>query len=405
VHQEFGCNPATMLVNSVNSLGLIPPRLSEEIIASARSQADRLFGHPLTSAAGLLENRFADLLDEAAPARADQLRAAILQAVDEPCCRIGGATALLEGCRRRLKQSLESLEAVRKETLQRMAERHDPLGEAVDPRDPDAVPSPRRDSAAWIRDFADHRAQEVMLRLSIRGLKQIEHHLSEAEPLLRNFRDKVGLVESGLRNLFAGSRNGAEGNESPPLLTEAIESQLTQQMAHLVQNVDQAMQLGYFHQQGGLSQLANDEFDFRELVQPLNASIVRSLQGALREVDFDKLLTLLKPSQKSRLIEELFRYSETELQSCGGIHHLLAAIPELTSPDNIAPPLAALNQNTPPTVVQATLGELVVCHELDRIPLATIVMRLLKDSPQCVEYAMRLHARNDVRWCAITDLR
>jgi len=169
--------------------------------------------------------------------------------------------------------------------------------------------------------------------------------------------------------------------------------------------VDQAMQLGYFHQQGGLSQLANDEFDFREIVQPLNASIVRSLQGALREVDFDKLLTLLKPSQKSRLIEELFRYSETELQSCGGIHHLLAAIPELTSPDNIAPPLAALNQNTPPTVVQATLGELVVCHELDRIPLATIVMRLLKDSPQCVEYAMRLHARNDVRWCAITDLR
>ena len=57
------------------------------------------------------------------------------------------------------------------------------------------------------------------------------------------------------------------------------------------------------------------------------------------------------------------------------------------------------------TLIPATVGEIVVCVEGERVPLDNVAMHLLQDRPDSIEYASRLHTRTDIAWTHISSMR
>ena len=58
-----------------------------------------------------------------------------------------------------------------------------------------------------------------------------------------------------------------------------------------------------------------------------------------------------------------------------------------------------------PTSIPATVGELVVCTEVERVPLDNVARQLFHGRPDSMEFASRLHTRTDIAWTHISAMR
>ncbi len=47
-------------------------------------------------------------------------------------------------------------------------------------------------------------------------------------------------------------------------------------------------------------------------------------------------------------------------------------------------------------------GDIVLCHEVERIPLPLAAAALAENRPDCAEAASRLHTRTDIRWTSLS---
>ncbi len=88
------------------------------------------------------------------------------------------------------------------------------------------------------------------------------------------------------------------------------------------------------------------------------------------------------------------------LPECGGARRLLLFTPnDLSSAELIQRISDAVA--TPPTVVADKENEVLLCYEMEQLPLRRVAAALLDQRFQNVEVASRLHTRVDVHWSAL----
>jgi hypothetical protein len=99
----------------------------------------------------------------------------------------------------------------------------------------------------------------------------------------------------------------------------------------------------------------------------------------------------------SQRLAKLLQSAEPRLLSCGGARRLLVVAPERTERATIA---AAVRQagGPEPTIAGEPGCDLVLCYDVQRVPLAYVARQLLGDRRDFAELASRLHGRNDVAW-------
>ena len=143
--------------------------------------------------------------------------------------------------------------------------------------------------------------------------------------------------------------------------------------------------------------------------QELPATIIEAAQSVLsnafKKLSIDKVLSTKKiePAVLKAWLNDQIKEASPFVTDCGGKASMLLGHP-LHAPTSIVPKLLTecfgLNSKT----IGGTTGDLVFCFEAEKILLANLAFSILKDAPEAVEIAKRIHSRTDVDWTSLDDL-
>ena len=101
----------------------------------------------------------------------------------------------------------------------------------------------------------------------------------------------------------------------------------------------------------------------------------------------------------------MFQEATPALLSCGGGTRWMHAYPKNDKPVDTLVQAFQRHYEQRPTLIPATIGEVVSCIEVESLPLDNVAMYLLQDRTDSLEYASRLHTRTDISWTAISSMR
>ena len=87
------------------------------------------------------------------------------------------------------------------------------------------------------------------------------------------------------------------------------------------------------------------------------------------------------------------------LVECGGAKRLLAVCPDAADTSALGETVKAVSHQMP-TILPDSGGQLILCYEVERIPLPAVAATLIDHRPDLAEIATRLHTRIDVAWKA-----
>ena len=231
------------------------------------------------------------------------------------------------------------------------------------------------------------------LKKSTEGLQEKLDHISEllGDAIDRHMRQEPVLEQPKL----------------DPTPNEAFESALseraTNQLAMLAQRVEQQFQCNMLDLHGGFEKALEDEESRTEFAAQLDeaarATIVEHLKELQHESFYGEMVTA------SGLAEEMARRARPKIVECGGSLRWLHAYPGRSQPNSkLVERLTAL-AGAKPNLIPATFGELVVCVEAEQIPVENVVIELLQNRPDSIEFASRLHTRTDINWAHISSMR
>ena len=86
-----------------------------------------------------------------------------------------------------------------------------------------------------------------------------------------------------------------------------------------------------------------------------------------------------------------------QFTACGGQRRLLIVAPEQLAPA-VTAQFPGNSESPPPTVLADAGSDLLVCYEVEELPLPRVAAKVLDQRFQAVEAASRLHTRTDVAW-------
>jgi hypothetical protein len=200
----------------------------------------------------------------------------------------------------------------------------------------------------------------------------------------------------------AGTAITGSINEQLEELPKLIVQQIMLRAADLVRIADGRLIGGIV---SGLCEV-DDRTPLTDVASLILSAAKSTVSDALKDVDFDQVLGGGK-FDGMRIADWIKRNLSLAmpplLSKCGGDTRLLLAVPERSQPGVIEECLKT-QFDEKPTTIPATNGSATLCYEAEGIKLKNVLLRLVKDRPNCVEYVGRLHTRIDIDWTRITDL-
>jgi serine/threonine protein kinase len=181
---------------------------------------------------------------------------------------------------------------------------------------------------------------------------------------------------------------------------ESIADLLRRRLPELVGELDREFQTAVLDPAGGLRGLLANEGDLHGPLPARIRNMARAaVVGALRQIDLPGLL-LQGPEGVRRLLTD----ADPRLAVCGGARRLLLICPEGSQRSSLHATLHALAGQTPSLAFDSDVN-VVLCCEMQGLPLARVVESLVGPRPELAKIASRLHTRTDIAWPALTRLK
>jgi hypothetical protein len=340
----------------------------------------------------------------------DPLCDLVLSQLDNPDFRLRSAQRIFAILTHGLKTMIETVQRAEETAKTDLAANRASLFPAAAAVEAEFSPSAARErnpsyEGELLRKHVRLRMQAFTLREARKTFQRINDHLTErlAKPL-----ERVGSTLRRLGDVFqkqaqeaaaAVSGRSAEQLEDLPRL---IVKQVMARSADLVRIAD--------HRLTGDLVSNLSEFDDRNSLTDVASSIlsaaISTVSDALKEVDFDQVINGGQ-FDGMRIADwtkrNLSLAMPALLTKCGGDSRLLLAVPERSEPGIIADCLETQFDEFP-TTIPATSGSVTLCYEAGGISLKNVLLRLVKDRPNAIEFVGRLHTRIDVEWTKVTDL-
>jgi len=365
---------------------------------SIRQFVGSMFGFDLPDGTGSTELTKAidKLWQHAKTQRAPKIAEAMLAIVDLPGPRMTGASQVaatmrnvLKTRKAQLEQNLVTLKHKLKQRLAALSEDGNPIEE---------------DPKQYFQDWAVELVQRFTVESAIRMNSAIVPATTTVSEAINELKSHLSYITS--RRCSEENATAFEPDESESSLAAEFHRRvvvsLRDRLPQMAKQVEQLFQFNLLDKNGGMrAVLQNHDLrdNFREqFEEATRASIVE----LLKEIPLDIFDETLTPEQFAAWIEQEAKPLLTE---CGGAVRSMYAYPRRAQAANDL--LASLEAKLghAPSVIPATVGEIVTCIEAERVPLDTVTMRLLKDRPDSIEYASRLHTRTDIVWTHISSMR
>lgn len=328
----------------------------------------------------------------------------LLQLVNDPEARVAGALTALEHCSQRL--------AAHADALARADESHE---------------AQLRDLANQLSIMASKRAESLhdfdslLLDLIETWLHRIAVHysirLSNAMITALNRENNVLLTFARDLEGIAGKYQEKNHNDNAADLLNDLSAQedldgyllrsVTQRIPTLVQQTNLHIEDSFLRENGGLSGVLSDgAFLIHDLPARIQESAQAVIVAELKDVSIDDTIRA-SGLDRDQLVawtgERLAMTAPHLMMKCGGALRLMLGVPEHTA-ETVYAGLLSENLDVHPNTIPSTCGDLVFCYEVEQIPVTNIAYALLECRPDCADFVSRLHTRNDVDWCQLTDV-
>jgi serine/threonine protein kinase len=396
-HEQEGSGATAVLVRTIGNL----------FGASAENEG---MARPSASLEAALDR---DVRTLAAP-KGEAIRNWILELIDEPHVRVGGAcrardwyAAFIRGLdaeaaelREGVQADWQTLERTLVEAERTAAKRPTVFGIRRGER-----PNPSVDAA--MLQFVRWRIEDLALFGLSKLFRQILAQIASAGDHLKDLQRTLGQLSEA----FAAEspwRPADDRQASAKVVDEvrlAVTDSLRQKMPELVQRAAAGFQSQFLDQHGGLRNLCKNANAMHNAVPSALRTLAQAqVFAALKEIPIAQALLGSADDAASRLerIKECIDAAKPRISGCGGGQRLLAILPD--NPQGAALQTAVSQELQPPaTVVGYSEPDVVFAYELQDISIAHVAARLIEDRTDFAQMAARLHTRIDVVWSPLAQ--
>jgi hypothetical protein len=349
-------------------------------------------------------------LRQLAPSRADAVGQWVLDLVDDPRARVRKAGRAAKWFAEHIASMREEMEKSLERLTQQISKAEQTLR---NPNPSNRGRTKRRfgfgrrakrtedDQQPWI-EYCQFRVQATLVQGIGRLLQLLLPEIVAVGNRLRGLEQRVGILASQFDTSSSWNNLGDNANGVPNAhdeLRAAVVEALGRAMPGLPLVLDTRLQTELLASKGGLRAILERTVDLdRPLEVALRDAARRVILAALQHIDV--AAPLLPSRDGSRTTQPLRKGLETaapRLLDCGGSKRLLLVLPEASDPAPVQQVLENDFQETSSVVFDSD-GDMVLCCEVEQLPLVVVAAKIVDSRADYVQAAARLHTRVDVKW-------
>ena len=336
------------------------------------------------------------------------IRRWILDLVEQPDARVGGAAQARQWFATHLKELETAANTLRTEARQRVQTYQKALVELD--HAPHALKlffgARRADRAvggvdAALADLVRLHIEEVAWHAVGRLTRSITAEVAAAGDQIKELQQQLGQlgakfpVDTPLEDVPASAQPGVAEQ-----VQAALVKSLRQRLPQIVGRVDQRVQETELAPHGGMQAVCRKSDLLGEgLCRSLHAIARDEVLAAIREISLVGPLLGSGDDTEAQLgrIQNCLNSAQSKFSDCGGARRLLAILPRTADKS----PLVELLREklVPPATVGFDAGaDVHLLYELERLPIKLVAGRLTESRNDFAEIAGRLHTRVDVEW-------
>jgi len=260
------------------------------------------------------------------------------------------------------------------------------------------------DQQRW-NDFCRLRIREVELRATqdLLGLLRARmattsDRVADIQQELRRLADQYDA--DGSWKVMGAAQSGELGASDE--LCVLLGNKIRRLVPVLARQLELEFDAEFMPSNGGLHAVLEKKVHLdRPLRDSLRRAARKTILDALAVVDVvQPLLGSQGPSRQSRRLRDCVATATPRLLACGGGKRILLVLPEGSDPAAIQSNLEKHFDETSSVAFDRD-GDIVLCHEAEKIPLARAAAALADNRPDYAQAASRLHTRVDIRWTSL----
>jgi eukaryotic-like serine/threonine-protein kinase len=346
--------------------------------------------------------------------KAEAIRGWILELIDEPHARVGGAcrardwyAAFIRALdseaaetRQGVQADWQALERTLVETERTVAKRSTVFGLRRGEK-----PNPAVDAA--LLQIVRWRIEDLALFGLSKLFRQILSQIATAGDQLKDVQRTLGQLSATFEadSPWQAVADGASPKKVRDEVRVAVTESLRRMMPDLVDRTAAGFQSQFLDQHGGLRNLCKNINAMQSLIpSALRAQAQAQIFAALKEIPVASALLGPAIDSAGRLerLNECIDAARPRISNCGGGQRLLAILPNNPQGDALR---AAVSELKPPaTVVGYSEPDVVFAFELQDLSIPHVAARLIEDRTDFAQMAGRLHTRIDVAWTPLAQL-
>ena len=322
-----------------------------------------------------------------------KLAKCVLAIADQPGTRISGAWEVAKQINSQLADQIEQMNSL-------IASCSHEIKRLTELLSTDAV------SEEDTHNFFTKLSETLLQRFSLEGVLKLSEAMT---PAMAHATREIDQLLDQLATAIPNQALDDAQSWSPPdptspstMAEQCVLNRLGHRMSKLGGRVEQQLQHNLLDRHGGMRAVLQD-VELRYVLRDELANASRqTIVKQLKEISLEDALDEDCVAELAKWMSEAAVPSVT---NCGGAIRWMHAYPLRGKPvKQLVGDLSSANDQEP-TVIPATVGELISCVEVERVPLDNLAMRLYQHLPDSMEYASRLHTRNDINWTHISSMR
>jgi hypothetical protein len=264
-------------------------------------------------------------------------------------------------------------------------------------------PSLRSELDARMRAYADLRIAEYLWGVVTSMLRGLE---SEVSSINEELTSACRELDAMVRQLSVPASVMEALHPDSADVTTVILNNVVQHIPEHVSIVEKNLREGFLQESQLLhGLLTSHAYMINDFLKALLRTSKRAMSARLKEVQIDRAIrdSGMAAGEIAGWIDEQVQRSLPVLNMCGGTSRLLLGLPEHSTVTALGAFLEKQYKHCP-TVASGTRGDVVLCFEVDQIPVENVAYTLLESHPQCCDLVPRLLSRIDVNWSRLTEL-
>ena len=255
----------------------------------------------------------------------------------------------------------------------------------------------------WL-DYCASRLDQVALLAVCNAAQSVRAQVAAIGDQLADLKRELGHAADQFEAPPPWTKRPAAGQPSGPDDPSAAAARaLRDCIPEMAAGLDRQFRRALLARHGGLLGLLGEGASLRgRLLAELPRAARTAVSRLLSEISLADVLGTAdaQPERPGGPLRDCLDRAAPRLLDCGGAKRLLAVCPDGTDAAALGDTVKA-GSGQMPTVLPGAGGDLVLCYEVEQIPLSQVAATLVDHRPDVAEIAARLHTRIDVNW---TDL-